>query len=130
MVQPRVNADVSPPPSGSAECRRCGVCCFSESPTYVRVSGTDWTRLGPKAESLAQFIGNRAFMRMHAGHCAALEVDHDASGSIGFFCTIYEERPQPCRDLERGSPECGGELALKTVGVCHLAAAESGAKRE
>ncbi len=122
MVQSCVNADESTTPSGPAECRRCGVCCFSESPTYVRVSGTDWTRLGAKAEACAQFIGNRAFMRMRAGHCAALKVERDATGTVGFFCTVYEDRPQACRDLDRGSPECGGELAMKTVAVRRLTA--------
>jgi len=61
-------------------------------------------------------------MRMHAGHCAALKVEHDVKGEAGFFCTIYENRPQPCRDLDRGSPECQGELALKTVAVRRLIA--------
>ena len=32
---------------------------------------------------------------------------------VEFFCTIYERRPQVCRDLARGSPECDGERALK-----------------
>ena len=86
----------------------------------MRVSGSDWARLGPKAETLAHFIGNRAFMRMHAGHCAALKVDRDGTGRVGFFCTIYDDRPQPCRDLDRGSPECQGELALKGVLVRQL----------
>lgn len=118
-----MNAVENTTPSGPAECRRCGVCCFSESPTYVRVSGTDWTRLGAKAEACAQFIGNRAFMRMTAGHCAALKVEYDATGQVDFFCTIYESRPQMCRDLDRGSLECGGELARKRVAVRHLTAA-------
>jgi Fe-S-cluster containining protein len=32
---------------------------------------------------------------------------------MDYFCTIYERRPQICRDLARGSPECEGERALK-----------------
>lgn len=98
-----------------AECRRCGVCCFSESPTYVRVTGEDWTRLGAAADELAHFLGNRAYMRMHRGHCAALEIRPAtaSSGVADFFCTIYERRPQTCRDLDRGSPQCLGELAAK-----------------
>ena len=59
-------------------------------------------------------------MHMHAGHCAALKVDRDPTGEIGFFCTIYEDRPQTCRDLDRGSPGCRGELALKAVVVRQL----------
>ena len=95
------------------DCRSCGGCCFSPSPVYVRVTGDDWARLGDRAGELAQFVGHRAFMRMHEGHCAALAVRRDSVGPSDFFCTIYAVRPQVCRALERGSPECEGERALK-----------------
>lgn len=100
-----------------ADCRRCGVCCFSSTETYVRMTGEDWARLGESAETVAQFVGNRAFMRMREGRCAALEVRVDgATGARDFFCAIYERRPQVCRDLARGSPECEGERARKAAG--------------
>lgn len=94
-------------------CRKCGVCCFSQSETYVRVTGEDWARLGAKAESVAHFIGNRAYMRVRDGHCAALAVRVAASGAREYFCSVYAERPQTCRDLARGSPQCEGEIAAK-----------------
>lgn len=97
----------------SAACLRCGVCCFSHLETYVRVTGDDWTRLGPDAERLAHFIGHRAYLRMTVGHCAALAVRTAADGAREYFCGIYDRRPQTCRDLARGSPECEGERALK-----------------
>jgi hypothetical protein len=85
--------------------------------------------IGEDAERVAQFAGrgNEAFMRMSGGHCAALSVrqvaagdgaGENAEGETEFFCTIYERRPQICRDLARGSPECAGERAIK-VGACH-----------
>jgi Fe-S-cluster containining protein len=101
---------------------RCGACCFSPSDRFVRVTGDDWTRLGAEAERVAHFAGwgNEAFMRMSDGHCAALAVRRVATGAgesaeaaTEFFCTIYERRPQICRDLARGSPECAGERAIK-----------------
>jgi uncharacterized protein len=95
-----------------ADCRRCGVCCFSEKPDYVAVTGADWARLGDAAERVAHFVGHRAFMRMNAGHCAALE-QRDG----GHCCTIYDRRPQVCRDLERGSPQCEAEITRKYFGV-------------
>ena len=113
---------VSTPPM---DCLRCGVCCFSPSDRFVRVTGEDWTRLGEDAERVAHFAGrgNEAFMRMTDGHCAALELRRVAAGagksvevSTEFFCTIYERRPQICRDLARGSPECAGERAIKAEG--------------
>jgi len=97
----------------SAACLRCGVCCFSRLDTYVRVSGPDWERLGPDAERVAHFIGHRAYLRMREGRCAALETRTGDDGGAVHFCTIYERRPQVCRDLARGSPGCEAELALK-----------------
>lgn len=98
----------------SAACLRCGVCCFSSLETYVRVTGTDWGRLGPEADQHAHFIGHRAYLRMRDGHCAALAFRLDPrTGERLHVCTIYERRPRICRDLARGSPECEAELARK-----------------
>ena len=99
------------------DCLRCGVCCFSPAETFVRVTGDDWERLGADAGRLAHLSGHRAFMNMAAGHCAALEVRATAAGAPEFFCTAYERRPQICRDLARGSPECEAELSRKSAEV-------------
>lgn len=97
------------------DCMRCGACCFSDSPRHARVTGDDHRRLGEAAEDLVEWLGNEAFMRiapvtadMH--RCVALAIDA-ASGT--FACTIYETRPQVCRELEQGSGGCRGELAAK-----------------
>lgn len=82
------------------------------------MTGDDYARLGDDAESLVSWLDNTAFMRLESAgdvsgthhHCAALTID-PALGSLR--CSIYERRPQICRDLERGSPECLGELASK-----------------
>jgi uncharacterized protein len=97
----------------SDACRRCGLCCFSAAEQYVAVTGNDWSRLGPLADEVAHFIGHRAFMRMANGHCAALALRRTPSGQPDFFCMIYDQRPQVCRNLERGSPQCEGERAIK-----------------
>jgi len=106
-----------------ADCRTCGVCCYSDSAEYVWVTDFDWTELGPEAETLAHFIGNHAFMKMKDGHCTALRVTRAANGTAEFFCTIYERRPQICRELGRGSPECLGELETKSAAVGRAVAA-------
>ena len=85
------------------------MCCFSNSDTAIRVTGDDHERLGAAAEPLVHFVGNRAYMRIADGHCAALRVE--PSGR--FVCTIYETRPDTCRDLERASPQCAAELHAK-----------------
>ncbi len=95
----------SPPPP----CIECGTCCFSNLDTSVRVTGDDYERLGEAAQDFVEFVGNRAYMRLADGHCAALRVE--LSGR--FFCTVYETRPDACRDLERASAQCAGELYTK-----------------
>jgi hypothetical protein len=92
------------------ECTECAVCCFSTLERYVEVKGSDYARLGAAAERLVHFIGNRAYMRMIDGHCAALAVDVE---NRRFRCTVYDGRPATCRDLERGSPACLGERVTK-----------------
>jgi Fe-S-cluster containining protein len=95
------------------DCLNCGVCCFSKSATYIRVSGDDWSRLGDDAERVARFAGQNAYMRMRSGHCLALQVTTKRGQLPLFFCEIYSTRPQICRDLKRGSPQCEGELETK-----------------
>lgn len=101
----------------TTDCLRCGVCCHSKLDTYVRVTGTDWERLGVEAGRVAHFIGNRAYMKMADGHCAALDVRSGAEGGREFFCTVYENRPQTCRDLGRGTPQCEAEIVRKAADV-------------
>jgi len=95
-----------------ADCTTCGACCFSQAPDYLRVFGTDYDRLGDDAERLTHFIGNRVYMRLVDGHCAALQIE-PTSGR--FLCGIYERRPDVCRWLERGSGYCHAERTEKTV---------------
>jgi hypothetical protein len=73
------------------------------------VTGDDYERLGESVADLVHFVANRAYMRLADGHCAALRIE--LSGR--FVCTVYENRPDACRDLERESPQCAGELFLK-----------------
>ena len=91
-------------------CLGCGACCFSKLSNYVRVDGADHSRIGVQVEALTHFDGNRCYMNMLEGHCAALVVD---AVTNQFVCSIYESRPSICRDLERTSPACRGEIHEK-----------------
>jgi hypothetical protein len=75
----------------------------------VRVTGDDYERLGAAVEDFVHFVSNRAYMRLADGHCAALRIELEGR----FVCTVYETRPDACRDLERESPQCVGELFTK-----------------
>ena len=78
------------------------------------MSGDDYERLGDHAEALVTWVGNEAFMRLGGTeggqHCAALSLD-PAAGTLS--CSIYERRPQVCRDLARGESACRAERAAK-----------------
>ena len=98
-------------PADLPGCLACGTCCFSTLPRYVPVSGDDHARLGEAAERLVHWEENRAYLRLEDGHCAALAIDPTRGD---FVCTVYAQRPQICRDLERGSPQCEGERDAKS----------------
>ena len=69
---------------------------------YVELKGADHARLAPREQAeLVQFVETRCYMKMEEGHCAALvRVGNE------WLCSIYERRPQLCRDYERGGPAC------------------------
>ena len=89
--------------TGVPECTACGTCCFSTLPEYVRVFGHDWDRLDDEARTYTHFLGNRCYLRLEDGHCAALRID---PAGPRFTCAIYEGRPDACRALERGGGAC------------------------
>jgi Fe-S-cluster containining protein len=93
------------------ECTACGTCCFSTLPEYIRVFGFDHDRMDDAARAYTHFLGNRCYMRLEDGHCAALRVELAPSHPLAgrFTCAIYEVRPDACRSLERGSGGCKGE---------------------
>jgi Fe-S-cluster containining protein len=85
------------------ECTACGACCFSELPEYVRVFGCDHDRMDDRARTFTEFRGNRCYMRVEGGRCAALVIDPIARR---LTCAIYDARPDCCRSLERGGGSC------------------------
>jgi Fe-S-cluster containining protein len=78
----------------------------------VPVTGADHARLATQrdADDLTHFDGNRCYMNMRDGHCAALTLDLATQQLV---CSVYETRPSTCRDLERGSPACRAEFHEK-----------------
>ncbi len=97
--------------SNTPECTRCGVCCFSESDTYLTVAKVDYERLGSNGERLTHQVAGQRYMKMSEGHCAAL-VYHPKTKE--FLCSVYQQRPDVCHWLERGSGQCSIEREEKT----------------
>lgn len=100
---------------GLPQCTECGVCCFFEDPRYVMVFEADSERLGARAGELTHFIAGRCFMRQVDGHCIALQQHGEH-----WLCSIYETRPQLCRDFERGCGKCREVVAERHPALVQL----------
>jgi hypothetical protein len=81
------------------DCQTCGACC-REAYHSVTVSVRDpvvW-----KEPELIVRQGHRFEIRREGTRCAALVVDSPSA----YACSIYENRPQPCRDFVAGGRHC------------------------
>ena len=76
------------------DCQTCGACCRGFT---VEVDVQD--EVHPRLVKQALF---GPVMRERCGQCIALK------GEVGkqVRCTIYEDRPQVCREFEQGSAAC------------------------
>lgn len=86
---------------GLPPCTECGFCCFFPDPRYVLLFEPDLERLGELVPQVTVEIKGRAFLRMAEGHCVALKQDGER-----WLCSIYDRRPQLCRDFARGIETC------------------------
>lgn len=91
------------------DCQSCGACCRAhpnyEGANYVRIYDEDAERMTQKQRQLytVKLRGNKHAMRLVGDkRCAALE------GEIGgcVSCRIYDNRPEVCRNFERGDDSC------------------------
>lgn len=95
-------------------CQTCGACC-REAYHSVTVSVRDpvvW-----KQPDMIIRHGHRFEIRREGPRCAAL-VDRRAEPARRlpvFSCTIYDDRPQPCRDFQAGGRHC--LVARRRVGL-------------
>ena len=85
------------------DCRTCGACC-REAYHSVTISVRDpvvW-----KEPDLIVRQGHRFEIRREGSRCAALIVDASANSGPGYSCSIYDDRPKPCRDFAAGGRHC------------------------
>lgn len=82
-------------------CESCGACC-REAYDAVEIGQRD-PILKTHPELVMQKGGHFRLARKDS-RCAALETG--TSGSTGFRCTIYSERPKTCRDFTLQGPHC------------------------
>lgn len=94
------------------ECRQCGACCCN-SPENRAEGFTDYIEVDARAplwkkpELVRRLVvyteEGEAHLRLHPdGRCLGLR------GRVGVKvnCTIYDDRPTPCRTVESGSALC------------------------
>ena len=88
-----------------ADCEKCGACCSFDTSTFVPLNAADERRLGAAWAGLTHEQDGQVYMRMQDGACAALDRSQGLSR-----CSIYESRPDLCREFNQGSPECRSVL--------------------
>jgi Fe-S-cluster containining protein len=94
---------------GLPSCAGCGKCCHL---LVELASGDDRV----PAHLVVEHAGVRCMDQQGDGACMALH-------EVTRLCTIYEDRPQVCRDFERGSTLCRTVLVGR-AGLQTLAAAD------
>jgi uncharacterized protein len=90
------------------DCRTCGACCYGDE-MWIHVMAVDDERLG--ADGLHHLTvltqHGRGYvarsMKMVGGRCIAFG---ERLGDGGCGCSIYEARPDICREFQVGSPDC------------------------
>ncbi len=93
------------PAADGSDCVSCGRCCH-HGPRTVTLLEADEARLGEALlERLTVLYDRPPYFRFvkNDGHaCGAL----DRSRPDHYPCSIYEVRPDGCREVEPGSPTC------------------------
>ncbi len=105
----------TPDPDG-ADCVGCGRCCHHR-PETVSVLDDDAARMGEERVRRLTVLLERPpffrFLRNDGQRCSALDV----SVPDRFPCSIYEVRPEGCREVEPGSPCCLEARRLGHLGM-------------
>lgn len=89
-------------PSEPPLCQDCGACCFTDEEYHVDLAATDFARLTlEEMETWTVVMHSRVYLRSPGGRCIALGIRDGR-----WACTIYERRPDPCREYARGEAAC------------------------
>jgi len=97
------------------DCQRCGACCAHFRVSFYWAEADDGPH-GSVPVSLTEPLN--AHLRCMAGtsarspRCVALKGDIGK----GVGCTIYEQRPSPCREVMPGDPQCLKARAAHQLG--------------
>ncbi len=98
-------------------CMTCGACCAYFRVSFYWAEADDAGGGALRAEPLTPFLRCMSGTNQRQSRCAAL------SGDIGdaVHCTIYENRPSPCRAMPWRGKRClqpgAGALRPATIGL-------------
>jgi Fe-S-cluster containining protein len=83
-------------------CLNCGACCASFRVSFYWAESTAIGLPDRLTEQVNSFYSCMAGTNQPSPRCHALQ------GEIGgaVACTVYEQRPSPCRELQAGEEKC------------------------
>ena len=89
-------------PASDVECRHCGACCAAFRVSFYWAEA-DASGLSPiLVEQIGPWYACMTGTNSAAPHCLAL------TGTVGsnVLCSVYAQRPSPCRKLRPGDSQC------------------------
>jgi len=84
-------------------CLACGACCMSFRVSFYWAEAEARGLPAALTEQVNPFYACMAGTNSERPRCAALR--GDAGGQVA--CSVYERRPEPCREVQPGDDKCG-----------------------
>jgi Fe-S-cluster containining protein len=83
-------------------CLSCGACCMTYRVSFYWAEADARGLPAGLTEQVTPHVACMAGTNAARPHCAALHCD--AGGAVA--CGVYEQRPDPCRDVQIGDDKC------------------------
>jgi Fe-S-cluster containining protein len=83
-------------------CLACGACCKSYRVSFYWAEAEQRGLPAALTEQVNPFLSCMAGTNTKRPYCAALQRSSDG----GFACRVYEQRPDPCREVQIGDDKC------------------------
>lgn len=94
------------------DCQKCGACCCHNPAVFLFPEEAKFFLGDPELSKLVYKDKELYWLKIEDGQCIALD------GEIGgVSCSIYDVRPQLCRDFEVGCRECRIVRRIFKIGV-------------
>jgi len=83
-------------------CQTCGACCATFRVSFYWADADARGLPAELTEQINPWFGCMAGTNRAAPHCVAL------AGTVGteVGCRVYEQRPEPCREVQAGDSQC------------------------